>query len=562
VGCSVWGQLVVGVTSYFEFVTTLFGWIAYDAFWRVLADSGIVYIPFLIILFTNVVSSRRAGDDEGSAAVQSLKKSETDIVLAIAVLFLAAVPFSSVNLAEMQYVRPQLDCAVRDAIANGEPGVVNGANTNTSFDATLQTLSGREGRIPIWWGFVHVLTKSVISASIAGIPCTGDVAAVELRLENDHIDDPRLQKELNEFMMDCYMPSVSQFYRLDQGALSPAELDSIGYLGSDYFLNTGAYYPSFYSKKARANWAFDPVRDAGFEFEQADGGHPTCDQWWTSAANGLRTRLYGSINQDAREEYVSNPNALIRLFYPALNQAQREDVLLRKFLAIRNTQSNVSGFSNHAVSYEPGFGEVYQTNRQNGLDIFRSFDLATGDLVADMGTSAMAGLGTLIGAPGHLAAGVAAREGSTIFLSLILLVFVAVLPFLMVFSLYRLQKLMTFTIVFFGLHFFYVLWGLAFWIDNHIITALLDGGFEPIYNPIQQTIVLWSQRLLYLAFPIFWISAIAWTGVYVGGAITQGFSNLSTSPTGAMQSGGNMVGSAATSVATKGVGRGLKAVGK
>ena len=54
------------------------------------------------------------------------------------------MPFSSVNLAEMQYVRPQLDCAVRDAIANGEPGVVSGANTNTTFDETLQTLSGRE----------------------------------------------------------------------------------------------------------------------------------------------------------------------------------------------------------------------------------------------------------------------------------------------------------------------------------------------------------------------------------------------------------------------------------
>lgn len=552
----------MGVSSYFEFVTTLFGWIVYDAFWRVLADSGIVYIPFLIILFTNVVSSRRAGDDEGSAAVQSLKKSETDIVLAIAVLFLAAVPFSTVNLAEMQYVRPQLDCAVRDAIANGEPGVVSGANTNTTFDETLQTLSGRQGRIPIWWGFVHVLTKSVVSASIAGIPCTGDVAAVELRLENDHIDDPRLQKELNEFMMDCYMPSVSQFYRLDQGALTQPELDSIGYLGSSYFVNTAAYYPTFYSKKARPGWAFDPVRDAGYEFEQADGGHPTCDQWWGSAANGLRTRLYASIDQETRDEYVSSPNALIRLFYPALNQAQREDVLLRKFLAIKNTQSNVSGFSNHAVSYEPAFGEVYRANRQDGLGMFRSFDLATGNLVADMGTNAMAGLGTLISAPGHIAAGVAAREGSTIFLSLILLVFVSVLPFLMVFSLYRLQKLMTFTVVFFGLHFFYVLWGLAFWIDNHIITALLDGGFEPIYNPIQQTIVVWSQRLLYLAFPIFWISAVAWTGVYVGGGAMNAFGNMNNASTGAMRAGGDMAGSAATTVATKGAARGLRAVKK
>lgn len=545
----------MGVSSYFEFVTTLFSWIVYDSFWRVLADSGIVYIPFIIIIFTNIVSSRRAGDDEGSAAVQSLKKSETDVVLAIAVLFLAAVPFSTVNLAEMQYVRPQLDCAVRDAIANGEPGVISGANTNTTFDETLQTLSGREGRIPIWWGFIHVLTKSVVSASVAGIPCTGDVAAVELRLENDHIDDPRLQKELNEFMMDCYMPSVSQFYRLDQGALTQAQLDSISYIGSDYFLNTAAYYPRFYSKKARANWAFDPVRDAGYEFEQADGGHPTCDQWWSNAPNGLRARLYASIDQRSREEYVSNAGALIRLTFPALSQTQREDVLLRKYVAIRNTQSNVSGFNNHAVTYEPGFGEVYQTNRQDGLGVFRSFDLATGDLVADLGTNVMAGLGTLIGAPGHLAAGVAAREGSTIFLSLILLVFVAVLPFLMVFSLYRLQKLLTFTLVFFGLHFFYVLWGVAFWVDNHIIAALMDGGFSPIANPLQQTIVLWSQRFLYMVFPFVWLTALGWVGVHANGLASQAVDRLNAGASGPMAAGGNVVGRAATTAVSKGAGK-------
>ena len=58
----------MGVSSYFEFLTTLFGWILYDNFWSVQADSGLVYVPFIVILFTNIVTSRRAGDDEGSAA--------------------------------------------------------------------------------------------------------------------------------------------------------------------------------------------------------------------------------------------------------------------------------------------------------------------------------------------------------------------------------------------------------------------------------------------------------------------------------------------------------------
>ena len=62
----------MGVSSYFEFVAVLFGWVLYDNLYTVLADSGIVYLPFLIIIASNVISSRKAGDDEGNAAVQSV----------------------------------------------------------------------------------------------------------------------------------------------------------------------------------------------------------------------------------------------------------------------------------------------------------------------------------------------------------------------------------------------------------------------------------------------------------------------------------------------------------
>ena len=149
----------MGVSSYFEFVTVLFGWVVYDRLWAVLNDTGIVYIPFFVIVLKNVLESRRAGDDEGSAAVQSLKKSETDVVVAIVVMFLAAVPFTEVRLGEMSYVRPTLDCALERRIARGaEPAEVNGLATGTAYDAPLGTLSGEVGRIPIWWGGVLVVS--------------------------------------------------------------------------------------------------------------------------------------------------------------------------------------------------------------------------------------------------------------------------------------------------------------------------------------------------------------------------------------------------------------------
>ena len=543
----------MGVSSYFEFLTTLFAWIAYDNFWSVLADSGLVYVPFIVILFTNIVSSRRSGDDEGSAALQSLKKSETDIVIAIFVLFLAAVPFSEVRLGEMQYVRPTLDCAIEDAIAAGDPAVVNGAATGTSWDRTLNQIGGQTGRIPIWWGFVHVMSKAVVAASVASIPCTGDVAAVELRLENDYIDDPRVNKELQQFIVDCYMPARSQFYRQDQTVLTPVQQDSVNFLGSSYFLATNGYYNKFYSSKPRASFPFNPTRDAGFDRDAGIGGHPTCDQWWMSAANGLRAQVLNAIDIDTRNEYVYNPRNLISRNTPGLSVGEREDVLLRKYVAIRNAQSNVSGFSNMAVSYSPSIGEQYRAANDGGFfSTVRNGAGATASIALDLTTNAVAGVGALISAPGHLAAGIAARDGASIFVSLILMIFVCVLPFLMVFSLYRLATLMTLTLVFFGLNFFYVLWGIAFWVDNNLVAAISDGGFIPAASPMQTTIILWVQRFLYIVFPTIWLGALSWIGVKTNGLMQGGFSSMVSNTAQPLQAGGAMASQAAVSAATGG----------
>ncbi len=542
----------MGVSSYFEFITTLFGWILYDNFWTVLADSGIVYIPFIIILFTHIVNSRKAGDDEGSAAIQSLKKAETDIVVAIVVLFLAAIPFTTVQLGQMQYVRPTLDCAVQDDIASGSPAVINGANTGTSYDPTLATLGNQTGRIPIWWGFVHALTKSVVAASIASVPCSADMAAVHMRLENDHFDDPRVAREVQDFINDCYMPAKSQFYRQDRSALTQAQRDSIDYIGSNYFLNTNGYYNKFYSTTARQSWPFNAARDGGYE-NDAPLGHPDCASWWNDAQAGIRTKVLNSIDQTTRDEYVYDPRNVIQAATPgtALTTVQREDVLLRKFVAIKNSQANISGWGNDlSVSYTSGVTEGFNGGQGN---IVNSVAGATGKLLKEGAITLVAGIGAAMSAPGHLAAGVAAREGSTIFLSLLLMVFICVLPFLMVFSLYRLSTLMTLSLIFFAMHFFYVLWGIAFWVDNHLINAIMSGSsnasgiFTAWTNPMQTTIILWVQRFLYIVFPVLWVSGLGWIGVNAGGMMT-GFNTQHSGTSGAFQGGPAATGAAGKAI--------------
>ncbi|MCB1732080.1 MAG: hypothetical protein KDI21_16535 [Halieaceae bacterium] len=91
----------MGVASYFEFVTTLFGWILYQGIWAVLVDTGIVFIPIIAMVLGHVLDSHKGGDDEGSAAIQSLKKIEADFIAMLGVLIFAAIPMLDVELTDM-----------------------------------------------------------------------------------------------------------------------------------------------------------------------------------------------------------------------------------------------------------------------------------------------------------------------------------------------------------------------------------------------------------------------------------------------------------------------------
>ena len=535
----------MGVSSYFEFVTVLFGWIVYDRLWAVLNDTGIVYLPFLVILLKNLLESCRAGDDEGSAAIQSLKKSETDLVVAIVVMFLAAVPFTEVRLAEMSYVRPTLDCAVERRILRGaEPAEVNGLSTGTAYDASLGMLAGETGRIPIWWGFVHVVSKAVVAAGTAAVPCTGDVVRLSMSLGNDTVEDPLLLRELADFASDCHRAAVGRMYRGGAGGRTRGARSEMDYVGSAFFLDTDGYYNVLYSRRDRPAFPPDPARDAGL-----DGSHPTCREWWRDGANGLRARLLAEIDRSTRDEMVYDPDAILRKENAGMPVAELEDLLLRRYLAHR--AGDRVGVS--SVSYEPGVAENYRLGAsQHG--VLGGVVHATVDVVEDVLSMTAAGFGMLLQAPGNIAAGVAVREGMPIFLALLLMVFVAVLPLLMVFSRYDPAVLLTLTLVFFGLQFFHVLWGMAFWVDNHLREALVGAAGTPKSNPIQGLVSLWVQRFLYIVFPMMWLAAIGWVGVKAESAM-GGVAKLADSTAAAAQSGGDAAVSAAKSAVAKGKGR-------
>ena len=530
----------MGVSSYLEFLTVLFGWVMYDRVWAVLNDTGIVYVPFVVIFVNSIIDSRKGGDDEGSAAIQSLKKCETDIVVAMVVLFVAAVPFTEVRLGEMSYVRPTLDCAVERRINAGtEPAQVPGTATGTDYDAALATIGGEAGRIPIWWGMVHVVAKAVVAGGVAAIPCSNNVASVSMRLGDDEIDEPELLHELADFRLDCHQPALACLAQSCRPGRQTDAAPSKDYLGSQWFLTQPGYYDRLRSRKARPAWPLDADRDR----DLGGGAHPWCTQWWTDGTLGLRGRLLASIDAGTRDELVYDADAILRTERPGASTAELEDVLLRRYLAVGDP------IRSGGLSYEPTVGETF---REQGNPVVGV--IAAGmDVVEDVLSTTMAGAGLLLKAPGAAAEGMAIREGMPVFLALLLMIFVVVLPFLMVFSRYDPGILLTLTLVFVGLQCVYVLWGVAFWVDQHLYGALTGGAGTVKANALQLGVMIWIQRLLYLVFPMVWVAALGWIGVRAEQAFAHGVTSPATGVGKAAQSGGDAATGAARAVVAKGV---------
>lgn len=143
----------------------------------------------------------------------------------------------------------------------------------------------------------------------------------------------------------------------------------------------------------------------------------------------------------------------------------------------------------------------------------------------DVGRTAMVGLGAAVKAPEAIGEGFMIRQGISLFQALILMIMVIVLPFLMIFSQYRLSTLMTLTVIYFGLHFMSFLWAIAYWMDNQIMALMTEGGrygvFEPIANPVQSAIILWVSRFLYLIFPMMFLTGLGWAGIRTGDLAAQ-----------------------------------------
>jgi hypothetical protein len=135
--------------------------------------------------------------------------------------------------------------------------------------------------------------------------------------------------------------------------------------------------------------------------------------------------------------------------------------------------------------------------------------------------------------------------------------FVSLLPFLLVFSSYKISTIIMLTLIYFSFHFLSFIWALAYWLDNHLTTMVTQGRgllgvFDAAQNPSQVLSLVWMQRFLYVVLPLAWTAMLGWIGANVNTMMGAGMS-LGQSAAQPAAAGGQAVSNVVTTVATRGV---------
>ena len=228
-------------TDYLEYYLTLVGWIVNNGIWNILVASGVFALPFVVIVVQEWLRARAEGADEGNKGVLSSMRIENRVWVAIVVILFAGVPFIPVDLSTIRF----------DTTRSAQCQVSVPQPNDTGWSNAYTTLNNQSALVPVWWFFMHSISKAVTGGAVAAIPCGTDLRQMRMDVDATRIDDPVLAQEVGDFVHDCYGPSRAKLF-MSRPTLSDDQMNDVTWIGSSYFLdNAGFYEPTTRTRHAR-----------------------------------------------------------------------------------------------------------------------------------------------------------------------------------------------------------------------------------------------------------------------------------------------------------------------
>ena len=189
-------------TDYLEYYLTL---VSMDRQQRHLGRAGVqrgVCAALCGDRHPGMAQGQSGGADEGNKGVLSAARIENRVFVAIVVVMFAGIPFIDVDLSTIQY----------DSSRSAQCQVSVPQPAQTGWSQSFSTINNQSAKVPVWWAFMHALSRAVTSASVAAIPCGTDLRQMRMEIDATRIDDPVLAQKWRisrTIAMDRLAPNCS-----------------------------------------------------------------------------------------------------------------------------------------------------------------------------------------------------------------------------------------------------------------------------------------------------------------------------------------------------------------
>jgi hypothetical protein len=508
------------VDSYLEIFTTMYGWAFANIIGEVLTGTGLVALPFALIVFNAWREARESG--AGSTGVIGVIESVmTRLILAMFVFVtcFAVTPFTSLASMDLRYT-PE------PTAAQSNPSTVSlNSGTGSTFDTALNDVrsgamspSGNLSYVPAWWMTVMAISSGLNNAVRDGLThASSEVRMVEDMARTATIEDAHLLSEIQRFYSECFVPARSRYLSMDRstlsatgvGIVSPANADygpgDVDWIGSQLFRTEPGFYAEMRSYNPVPGFPVVPSRDTDYIAGGAPGtpeqdyvnptwGRPTCLEWWLSDPTGIRERM-------------SNHSRTWQQLLTGMTNAM-------SFTSPDKAKDSLAQLAQTRAS--PQFVDAARI-MGNDYDGMTSLVRGIGGAISTFGVGKKLLIANIEFVP--------LVNGLPMVQAMVLMGMYMFMPLVVLLSGFDLKVMLLGGIAIFTVKFWSVMWFVARWIDAHLIeamypglngnvlmqevTAILSGGEAAGYKRMLLNLVMMS---MFIGLPLIWTSLVAVIG--------------------------------------------------
>ena len=546
--------------SYLEIFTTLYGWAFANIIGELITGTGLIIIPFALIIFNGWRQAKEQGMQSGGV-LGVIESVQTQLIIA---LFVFSVCFATTPLAHLSSTH--LEFTPTASIENPAPETGTATSGAGTFNEAMQDAAdgsmsdvGSLSQVPLWWYAVMSVSSGINNAVKKGLlNGSRDFRMVNDAAQMATIENPVALKAAQDFYNQCFLPARSRYMNMNAADISPAGqamLDAdnpdygpseVDWIGSQFFREEPRFYDSMRSVEPVVGFPVDFARDTDY-YNPSSGaeppypgavnpewGRPTCNQWWEDPQNGVRAKLVGETTFWKRvKDRASN-----------IGSWRNGDEVDQDFSRLASAKSNLQMVDSN---------NLFGSGLSGGMS--RVWRGAVGTL-STIGVTMAAFLASIVMTP--------LMTALPMIQALVLMGLYMFLPLMMFLGGFSLRAMLYGAVALFTVKMWAALWFISSWVDAHLIEAMYPGGMghQAIMDVLKIAFTaesvseahLYKRALLnilvmtlYIGLPVIWTTMMGWVGMRMGGQLD----GMITSTSGQA----HKIGSTSTSVATKGAGK-------